>query len=155
MKLPLELVPSTVWYSNVRSHVTPGTWARLRHQVAAAAGHRCEVCGRAGSGHPVECHEVWIYDDRRGLQRLAALMALCPDCHLVKHFGRAMAEGRTRYALAWFAEVNGLTPGEALSEAQKALAVHAERSRRSWRLDLSLLATRYGISLDADAHEKV
>lgn len=152
MKLPIELVPATCWYSNVRSRVSEATWLRLRRQVAAAAGQRCQICGRTGSGHPVECHEIWGYDDARRVQRLVGLIALCPDCHLVKHFGRAIAGGRTRYALAWFAEVNGLTASEALALVKEALALHAERSRHSWRLDLSLL-TRYGVRLDGENRE--
>lgn len=80
-------------------------------------------------------------------------MALCPDCHLVKHFGRAMAEGRTRYALAWFAQVNALSPDVALANARQALDEHARRSRLDWSLDLSLLVRRYGVRLDSRQHE--
>lgn len=155
MKLPIELVPDTCWYTNVRSHVTAATWGRLRGLVVAASRGRCEICGRQGTGHPVECHEVWGYDDDRGIQRLEALQALCPDCHLVKHFGRAIAAGRTRYALAWFAHVNTLTPEQALAHAQTAFSLHQQRSQRSWALDLTLLTTRYGLALAADGRERV
>ena len=153
MKLPLELVPSSCWYSNVRSQVTPKTWDRLRGLVAATAGSRCTICGRAGSGHPVECHEVWGYDDERRIQRLEDLVALCPDCHLVKHFGRAMAQGRTRYALAWYAQVNGLAADQALADVMSALAVHSERSRHTWHLDVTLLSSRYGVLLNSAGQE--
>lgn len=101
----------------------------------------------------MECHEIWSYDDSRRIQRLDGLVALCPDCHLVKHFGRAIAEGRTRYALAWFAEVNVLTPYQALELSKAALALHADRSRHAWQLDLSLLARTYGVLLDNNHRE--
>ena len=42
-RLTVELVPSTCWYTNVRSHVPKTVWDRLRRQVAAAAGDRCEM----------------------------------------------------------------------------------------------------------------
>lgn len=38
---------------------------------------------------PVECHEVWDYDDDRKIQRLERRVALCPACHEVKHAGLA------------------------------------------------------------------
>lgn len=153
MKLPIELVPASCWYSNVRSNVSPATWVRLRHQIVTITGQRCEVCGRAGTGHPVECHETWGYDDARWIQRLEGLVALCPDCHLVKHFGRAIVQHRTRYALSWFASINELTPAQALAHAKHAIELHAQRSQHAWALDLSLLSKRYGIRLDSNHQE--
>ncbi|MEJ7745223.1 MAG: HNH endonuclease signature motif containing protein [Luteimonas sp.] len=149
MKLSIELVPASSWYDNVRSNVSVATWARIQRQTADQAGHRCEICGRQGVRHPVEAHEVWAYDDAGGVQRLLRLIALCPDCHGVKHFGRALAQGTQRRLLAWFAYVNGLTAGEALLAIKAAFGVHKQRSSRVWTLDLSVLELRYGIRLDA------
>ena len=39
-RLTVELVPSTCWWSNVRSHVAPAVWERLRRATATAAGNR-------------------------------------------------------------------------------------------------------------------
>jgi len=83
-RLTVELVPSTCWYTNVRSNVSKAVWDRLRGEVAADAGNRCEVCGGRGRRWPVECHEMWDYDDDRKIQRLERLVALCPACHEVK-----------------------------------------------------------------------
>ncbi len=47
--MTVELVPSTCWCTNVRSHAAKAVWDRLRRQVAAEAAHRCEIC-RAGDG---------------------------------------------------------------------------------------------------------
>jgi hypothetical protein len=49
-------------------------WDRLRHQVTAEAGNRCEICGGRGRRWPVECHEVWHYDDTTKIQRLERLV---------------------------------------------------------------------------------
>ena len=108
-RLTVELVPSTCWWSNVRSHVAPAVWERLRRATAAAAGNRCEICGGRGRRHPVECHEVWDYDDTTRVQRLVRLIALCPACHEVKHLGLAAKRGRHGAALAHLARVNGWT----------------------------------------------
>jgi hypothetical protein len=77
-RLTVELVPSTCWYTNVRSNVSKAVWDRLRRRVAAEAGKRCEICGGRGRRWPVECHEVWHYDDATKVQRLERLVALCP-----------------------------------------------------------------------------
>lgn len=148
MKLSVELVPSTCWYSNVRSNVRPDTWERLQRATFQVAGHVCEICTGTGDGHLVEAHEVWSYDDHRLIQRLERLICLCPRCHEVKHLGLALQSGHAKRAIAWLATVNGLAPAEALAYAQRAFQIHEIRSRFQWQLDIQLLASAYGIKLD-------
>src|SRR2546423_14926422 len=57
-RLTVELVPSTCWYSNVRSHVPKAVWDGLRRQVGANPGNCCEICGGRGRRWPVECQEI-------------------------------------------------------------------------------------------------
>ena len=61
--LTVKLVPSTCWFSNVRDHVAKSTWDKLRKTTYQQAHYQCEVCGGRGKRHPVECHEIWHYDD--------------------------------------------------------------------------------------------
>ena len=89
--LTIELVPSTCWFSNVRDHVSKSIWDKLRKATYRQSNYRCEICGDRGSKHPVECHEIWHYDDDKYIQTLTGLTALCPDCHRVKHIGLAQA----------------------------------------------------------------
>jgi 5-methylcytosine-specific restriction endonuclease McrA len=101
-RLTVELVPSTRWYTNVRSNVPKAVWDRLRRQVAAEAGQRCKICGGRGRRWPVECHEVWHYDDATKVQRLERLVALCPACHEVKPAGLTSRRGAsTRWSSTW------------------------------------------------------
>lgn len=90
--LTVELVPKTCWFSNVRENVPRSTWDKLRKATYAAANYHCEVCGEQGSRHPVECHEIWRYHSKRFVQKLFGLVALCPACHEVKHFGLALPQ---------------------------------------------------------------
>ncbi len=62
-RLTIELVPSTRWFSNVRTEVSPEEWDRLWKAAARDARYRCEVCSGKGSKWPTECHEHWEYDD--------------------------------------------------------------------------------------------
>lgn len=123
-RLTIELVPSTAWYSNLRKMLHKDVWDRLRRSVYEKAGHRCEICGGVGLRHPVECHEVWSWTHRkatnsmRGGQRLERVMALCPDCHTVKHFGFAQVRGLEKKAMRHLTKVNGWN----LQEGQKYVA---------------------------------
>ena len=146
-RLTVELVPSTCWWSNVRSHVAPAVWERLRRATATAAGNRCEICGGRGRRHPVECHEVWDYDDARLVQRLVRLIALCPSCHEVKHLGLAAKRGRHAAALAHLAKVNGWTAADAEAYTEVVFEQWAARSRHDWTLDCTVLEVQ-GIRFD-------
>jgi hypothetical protein len=143
-RLTIELVPRTCWFSNVRDRVSREDWDRMRKQVYEHAGRRCEVCGGRGSRHPVECHEVWEYDETTAVQRLVRMVALCPACHEVKHMGLAGIKGRGEIAAAHLAEVNGWTAQVSAGYIDQAFDVWKERSARTWSLDVSAL-TAYGI----------
>lgn len=138
-RLSVELVPSSCWLSNVRSLMRRYQWQKLSKVVCDEAGRRCEICGGTGRQHPVECHEVWFYDDAAKVQRLMRLIALCPMCHLVKHFGRAQLENRGEQAFAWLRRVNEWRPEQAGRYLEAVQAQHVERSRWQWTLDLEAL----------------
>jgi hypothetical protein len=144
-KLTIELVPQTCWFSNVRDQVSRGDWDRIRSQVSEKAGRRCEVCGGRGNRHPVECHEVWEYDEQAGVQRLIRMVALCPACHEVKHIGLAGIRGRGEIARDHLARVNDWAPEVAARYVNEAFDLWRMRSRRNWSLDISSLAA-YGIN---------
>lgn len=139
-RLTIELVPQTCWFSNVRDQVPPRDWDRIRRQVYENAGRRCEVCGGRGPRHPVECHEVWEYDEAAGVQRLVRMIALCPACHEVKHIGLAGIRGRADLAREHLAQVNGWSSGVADQYIEEAFATWRSRSARPWSLDISSLA---------------
>jgi len=138
-RLTVELVPRTCWYSNVRSHVSKDNWRKIGKQIFQRAGNRCEVCGGRGNKHPVECHEVWHYDDKSRTQTLVGLTALCPACHECKHIGFANTQGRGEIAIAHLAQVNNWSLERARSYTDRCFEVWAERSRFEWKLNLNYL----------------
>ena len=69
MKLTIELVPKTAWFSNLRSILARAAWDKLRKESYKNAAHKCEICGGYGKKHPVECHEIWEYDDKNHIQK--------------------------------------------------------------------------------------
>ena len=144
-RLTIELVPSSCWFSNVRSHVPSSVWEVLKKQTAKLTRYRCEICAGRGRRWPVECHEVWLYDDKTHTQTLVRLIALCPMCHKVKHIGLASVNGEFDEVRAHLMKVNQW-PQQATADAYIARAFHIfeERSQHEWALDISYLK-RFGI----------
>ena len=147
VRLTIELVPQTCFWTNVRSAVTAAEWDRIRKQVYQKALRVCEVCGGVGSTHPVECHEIWHYDDKAHVQTLTGMIALCPACHEVKHFGRAESIGKGQKALKHLARVNHWTYSQADDYVEAQYRLWEERSKHQWTQDLAHL-TQYGIAPD-------
>lgn len=80
IKLTIELVPSTSFYTNVRSILPTKEWDRLRKESYAKANFKCEICKGSGLDqgykHALECHEIWEYK-ADGTQYLKGLISLC------------------------------------------------------------------------------
>jgi hypothetical protein len=135
-KLTIELVPSTSWYNNVRSHVTPAKWDKLRRECYAKAGAQCEICGAKGR---MECHEIWAYDMQTKTQTLTGLICLCHECHQCKHPGLAEVKGHAADVIRHLSRINGWTADEAKAYIRKAFTVWEIRSSYHWTLDLTWL----------------
>lgn len=145
MKLTIELVPKTAWFNNLRSYLSKSEWDKVRKKCYAEAGYKCEICGGKGHKHPVECHEVWDFED--GKITLKGLIALCPSCHEVKHIGLASLRGRGHIALKHFMKVNNIPQHVAEKYVEEAFALYRERSKRQeWELDVSYLNDYLGNS---------
>jgi 5-methylcytosine-specific restriction endonuclease McrA len=145
--LTIELVPADQWGANLSQSLKGARWDVLRRETYRRAGYRCEVCGGIGEAHPVEAHEIWEYTQTGpavGVQRLVRLIALCPACHQVKHFGLAQVNGRERMALAHLAAVNDWTLEEAAGHVGEAFSLWEWRNRLTWTLELGVLG-EYGI----------
>ncbi|MDE6791143.1 MAG: HNH endonuclease [Clostridia bacterium] len=137
MKLNFELVPDGCWYSNLRSALPQGAWDVVRKKAYARANGKCMICGAPTAR--LEAHEQWEYDDQKGVQKLVNVIAVCRACHEVIHIGRTQLMGREREASEHFMKVNGCTYAEYRKALGEANAVHRERSRREWLLDISEL----------------
>ena len=144
MKLSIELVPQTAWYANLRQFLRPKDWDFLRKRQYKLANGVCEICGdrgkKQGRRHDLECHEQWHYDDEKHIQTLTGLIALCPNCHEVIHFGLAEIRGRGVQALQQLIRVNDIrVPEEAIDLIKAAQREWDERSSHPWEVDVSWL----------------
>ena len=145
----IELVPQSSWGDNVRSRLKTSDWDRIRKAEYRRADYKCEICGGTGIEQgckwPVECHEIWDYNDRTHVQSLVRLIALCPKCHHAKHFGRAELMGDREEVIEHLMTVNQWTRVDAERHVKDAMLTWDRRSRHPWTLELSWLEKNYGI----------
>jgi 5-methylcytosine-specific restriction endonuclease McrA len=147
-KLTVELVPSTSFYTNVRSILPSSEWDRLRKASYKKAKFKCEICKESGLDqgfrHALECHEIWDYK-KDGTQLLKGLISLCPKCHQVKHIGRTIAIGKKKQAYAHIAKVNKWDKSEVELYIGSCFQEHKERSKIKWKLNLRILTEKFAV----------
>ena len=144
-KLQFELIPEECWRGSLYHNLTPTDWDKVRKDAYARAGYRCCICGRKDR---LEAHEKWSYDDEKALQKLEDVLALCHNCHEVKHIGRAQLIGRGADAMEWFMKVNDCSQIDFHEALGQANAEYKERNKiEGWVTDVSWLKGKFGIQL--------
>lgn len=143
LKLTTELVPKSSWYDNVRSNVSKEQWDYLRKKCYKNANYKCEICGsiglEQGYNYPVECHEIWDFNNNTETQTLKGLIALCPYCHKVKHIGLAEIMNELDICYTHFKKVNNVKISFIMDYFEQVKLLYRERSKIKWKLDISLI----------------
>ena len=136
-------------FSNVRTLVPKKYWDKLRKQTYKRANNNCEICDNNGKTqgfkHNVECHEIWEYNEETLTQILKDLIALCPMCHKVKHFGRSSAIGQQPQTLRHMEIVNQWTHKQCLDHLANAMMTYLRHSKLKWKINLDVLHTQYEV----------
>lgn len=149
-KLTIELIPSTVFFSNVRSNIPKKDWDKLRKDSYEKAQNKCEICGDTGKNqgykHDVECHEIWDYNYLTESQILTGLISLCPRCHQIKHIGRTFAIGKQAEAFNHIEKVNEWNHKEVVTYLAECFIEHKKKSKIHWKLDISILKENFGVN---------
>ena len=143
MKLNIELVPKTAWGVNLRSLLKRKDWDFLRKRQYKIADGVCQICGDKGTNqrrkYDLECHEQWHYDDETHIQTLKGVIALCPWCHEVVHFGHTELQGRGTQALQHMMHINQCDKRAAINAIKDVQRIWADRSKHAWKIDMSWL----------------
>jgi hypothetical protein len=145
-RLVPELVPKPLWGISA-SKTLRFAWKKIRQDVLAAANQKCELCDHEPNpyyGDPLNCHEVWHYDDRHAVATLIQLRAQCNDCDSAVHIGRAIVHGAGDKAFAQLQKVNSISYAEAERLYDAALAQWKSRSKVAWQMRVAEpLVARY------------
>lgn len=124
--LRVSLVPESLWGKSL-AHVLPN-WSAVRNKVCACGC--CAVCDTKTT--ELHAHEVWHYDDDKHIVDLADIIPVCENCHMALHFGKANVDGKTKEALAWYCQVNGIAKDIAKHEIRQAFETWEMRNRYPW-----------------------
>lgn len=138
MKLSVELVPSTVWYSSLYRLLPTEVWNDIRNEIIRQNGRKCQICGETEG--KMNLHEIWKYDDANHVQKLEGFILLCEMCHHVKHIGLAgilANEGKLDYdeVMKHFCRVNNCSKTDFKKHVDEAFETWGERSKHSWKQD--------------------
>lgn len=141
-KLEIELVPASMWKCNLREFLTSKSWDLVRRASYLKANNSCEICGGKGvfgRGHPVECHEIWEFNDLTKVQKLKGVTALCTICHRTKHFGLSSLRGWTDQCKNQLKKVNNWNTMEVVSHINMSFSLFERRKNEEWNMDLNWL----------------
>lgn len=114
-------------------------WDKIRLKVFKRANYKCEICGGKGDKWPVECHEIWEYNDVNKDQKLTGFIALCPDCHACKHIGLAIKRGAGKKCKEHLMKINQMSFDDANNYIKEVFRQWKERSKYNWTLDIALI----------------
>ena len=138
MKLEIELVPSTVWFSSLYQLLPREVWNRIRNEIIADRGRQCQICGETEG--VMNLHEIWQYDDENHIQNLEGFILLCRMCHNVKHIGLTgilARKGKLNYddVVEHFCKVNNCSRKDFENHEKDAFESWRERSKHEWKQD--------------------
>ncbi len=148
LKLIIELVPSTVWYSSIyrlcKEKNQMHKWHKIKKELFEKEGRKCWICGKENIR--LEAHEFWEYDDLKHIQKLGAIHHLCSMCHKIKHIGlwlhtedgaRMLKEAGLSEVdvIAHFCAINNCSVEDFDKHKKEAFEIFAERSKYNWKQD--------------------
>ena len=137
-KLNFELVPDGCWKSNLRAILSKKQWDYLKADAKERSNGRCATCGKQTKF--LDAHEVWEYDEIKGVQKLKDIIAVCKDCHSVIHIGFTQLKGDIVRAENHFMSVNKCSYVEMRKAMGEANLLHQKLNKVSeWSLDISYL----------------
>ena len=142
MILNFELVPDSCWYSNLRTCLKQSQWDKLRKGAYAKAEGKCMIC--KAKTFRLEAHERWNYNDKTKVQKLQEIIAICHACHSVIHIGRTQLMGDEDKAIKHFIKVNKCSYADYRKALGEANALHRERNKYEWILDVTILKELLG-----------
>lgn len=145
-KLEIELIHRDSICKSLRQILSEQDWDFLRNNAYKKANYKCEICGGVGMNHPVECHEIWKYDDKKRIQYIDSIQAICPRCHQVKHYALSILKGLRESAFLHLMRVNNWSQSETEAYIKKKYDEWAKRNNHVYQIVIKKLED-YGINL--------
>ena len=128
LKLLPVLIPKPLWGINAHNLLVGECWQRMRRDTFLRDKNRCVICGEQ---KPLQCHEVFSFDDAEGIAVLTKLESRCEVCHDCNHLGRLYKTDPDAFksALAYLGVINQLDPPDVIRLVKEAFRLHKTRTR--------------------------
>lgn len=141
LKLQIELIHPDNFGENLRKYLAVETWDKVRKRIYDEANYSCSIC--KATGVQLHCHEVWIYDDKKKIQKLLGLQCLCAKCHDVKHWGRTtsmnhlgkLPSSYLKELIEHFCITNSCTEDTFRKHSAGAFYTHSKRAKYKYKID--------------------
>ena len=133
LKLRIEPIPASVWGLSLSNRLPEEEWDEIRRKVYRDADYQCQICG--ATNRTLHCHEVWIFDDRESIQRLAGFECCCELCHDVHHMGRTKEVKSSSYierCIGHWCRVNKKTRADFMIYEKEIFALNRKRADRQY-----------------------
>ena len=141
-RLYVDWIPSSTWYTNVRSNINAVDWERIKEMCKERASYRCELC-RAKANYSekifLECHERFLFDPTTRIQKLARFVCMCTLCHQVTHYGLSQVQGREQIVFEHLKAVNRWTDKRTQAHIKNRFDLWERKNLIDWQVDLTLL----------------
>jgi len=145
-KSAIRMVPGPLWGKNLRRLLPKSQWNKIRRNVIAERGLKCQTCGKVEiESKRIFAHEEWEYDTGRtpAVARLVELKLSCWHCHAVEHFGATgnmvrsgeLTERAIEDTIRHFCRLNGVGRNEFESQLAEAKAAWMRMSQLQWEVD--------------------
>lgn len=146
----IEMVPMSLWGSNMRGLMTRMEWRSVRQALLDVQGVTCAICGKVETApRRVYAHEEWAYDETTepATASITGVSLVCWHCHACEHWGCTNALVRERNltralqdTIAHFCRLNDATEKDFEAHQADAAKVWRRRCGRKWRIDYGIFA---------------
>lgn len=104
IEVTIDLLPKGAWGNDLSNTLSSKDWDILRNFCYKKFHNKCAICGKEDSN--LNAHEVWNFDKSSRTQTLVDIIALCPQCHGVKHMRNSERIGYGENAKRHFCTIN-------------------------------------------------
>jgi len=163
-KIRFEFIPASQNFINARSYLqyqsgSFKSWQVIRNKIEDKSNAVCCICSSTSQifdeneTTKTQCHEVWQYDDKKKIQKLIELQALCVRCHNIKHINRFYKneDKSAREALLnQYAKLNNIDIEKAQADFEEEKEKNKKREDILYSLDLYYLNSLNLNDIDVD-----
>jgi len=138
-KITIEVIPNQLHYKSLRQKVSSEEWNKIKQEIFKKERYKCWICGSIEK--PLEAHEFFDYNEKKGIQKLIAIHHLCKPCHHIKHFGFSnisLNEKEIERLRNHFCKVNCCSINDFKKHEKQVFNIWNKRNKIGWKQDFSI-----------------